>query len=543
MRVPALLLCLLLSLAGAASAQDLAAHQQALLAGQLAKIEKSRPGVPELYLLAAGLSSKQDVFKNDVESMRDLFDRHWQTRNRSVALIADESTKDAYAYPTRANLRRAAEALGQKLDPQKDVVLLFLSSHGTVRGLEATLPGNSAFTFSAVDVRKLLEASGATYRVVIVSACHSGALMNELKDDNTLMITAAHATRSSFGCNFTHLHTWFTQALLEAIAAAPRFEQAFQAAARRIQQREEGGEAHEHSMPQIHVGSAIRAKLAEIEGRATAAPGWEAPVLATEAGKVRQMLGDYLAIVTVKGADTSIRWLQLRKVGTPGSGAYPISAWAQHPYRSLGEFEASYVPKTRVLSASSASLGKIRLSLEGGRLVGTMSPKSESAAPAELVFDKVQRREVYEARAKYPPAKMRAKASSVIRLLYLSAEDCADCRKWERDHIKGKRLTGMPEYQHVDFVTAKRFAAKDRLKKGDLPDKLAYLFDKFEASKGSAPILVNVPTFVLLVDDEIRVWSTGPFLDSPIYPVLRAAAREKTGGGKSVVPFPPAVRP
>ncbi|MBI3915796.1 MAG: hypothetical protein HY322_02165 [Betaproteobacteria bacterium] len=168
-----------------------------------------------------------------------------------------------------------------------------------------------------------------------------------------------------------------------------------------------------------------------------------------------------------------------------------------------------------------------RLSLEGSRLVGTMQAKPD-AAPARLVFDKVLRREVYEARAKHPPANMRAKASSMIRLLYLSTEDCADCRKWERDHLQGGRLTEMPEFKHIEFVTATRYAAKDRLTKGDLPDKVAHLFDKFDANRNYAPILLKAPAFVLLVDDRVRVWSTGLFLDSPIYPMLRAAVREKT---------------
>jgi len=147
----------------------------------------------------------------------------------------------------------------------------------------------------------------------------------------------------------------------------------------------------------------------------------------------------------------------------------------------------------------------------------------------DFIIDPYQ---VYEARAKHPPANMRAKASSVIRLLYLGAEHCADCRKWERDHLKGGRLTEMPEFKHIDFVTAKRYAAKDRLTKGDLPDKVAHLFDKFDANKNYAPILLKVPAFVLLVDDRVRVWSTGLFLDSPIYPMLRATVREKTESGK-----------
>ena len=523
-----MLLWLFLLLSAGAPAQDLAAQHEKLLAGQLEKIAKSRAGAPELYLLAAGLHSKQDVFKHDVETLRDLFDRHWNTANRSVALIADDSTKDSFAYPTRANLRRAAEALGRKLDPQKDVLVLFLTSHGSTKGLEVFLPDKSSAMFSAVDVRRLLEASGARYRIVILSACYSGSLMGELKDDYTLVMTAARADRSSFGCSFSHLHTWFTQALFETLAATPRFEEAFQTAARLIEEREEGGEVPEHSLPQIHVGGAIRAKLAEIEARATKAAGWEPPVLATEAGKVRQqLLGDYLATSKAGGA-IQMRWLQLRTVKAPSDGVYSISAWAQHTYRNQGAFEATYDPKERVLTGSSVSLGTFRLSLEGQRLVGTMQAKPD-AEPVNLAFDKVLPREVFELRAQHPPPKMRAHPSSVIRFLYVSAEDCDQCRKWERDHIQGRRLTDMPEMKHVDLVTVSRRASKDRLRKGDLPDNLAHLFDKFEADKALAPILARVPAFAVLVDDQVRLWTAGRFLDSPIYPVLRAAVREKTG--------------
>ena len=127
------------------------------------------------------------------------------------------------------------------------------------------------------------------------------------------------------------MHTWFSAALIEAFASTPNFEEAFRIAARNIQQREEGGEATEYSMPQIEAGGAVKAKLAQIEARATRATGWQPPVLATEAGRVRQLLGDYLATRKTKGGDTQVRWLRLQKVGVPVNGSYPISAWAASP--------------------------------------------------------------------------------------------------------------------------------------------------------------------------------------------------------------------
>jgi hypothetical protein len=90
----------------------------------------------------------------------------------------------------------------------------------------------------------------------------------------------------------------------------------------------------------------------------------------------------------------------------------------------------------------------------------------------------------------------------------------------------------MPEFKQIDFVTAKRYALKERLRKSDLPQNVAYLYDKFDADKNYEKLMTTTPAFALLVDDQVRVWTVGNFLDSPIYPVLRAAVREKTKSGE-----------
>jgi hypothetical protein len=522
-----LALCLALLCSGAA-ADDLARRQEQLLAAQLAEVQKSRAGVAELYLLAAGLNSKQDVFRNDVETMRDLFDRHWNTAKRSVALVADADTRDRYAYPTRANLRSAAQGLRGRIDPDKDVLLLFLTSHGSSDGLNALLPDGTSFKFTAVDVRRLLEETGARHRVVVLSACHSGALIEGIKDERTLVLAAAHGSRSSFGCNFRNMHTWFTEALFTALKDEPSFERAFQAAARSIRQREQDGEATEHSDPQIEVGREIRPRLAQVEARARKAPQWQPPVTKTEAGAIRTLLGDYLAVRRPNAGDPQVFWLQLGKLEGGGS-PYRISAWSHLAYGNQGDFQASYDPALRQLTGRSASLGEFRLSHDGARFAGTI--RMDSKSPAEVAFDRVLRREVFEARAANPPARMRAGPASTIRLVYLAAAGCGQCRSWELDHLQGARLTGMPEFKDIEFITSRRAAAKERLRKSDLPPAIAHLYDRFEKDKAYAKLLEVVPSFMLLVDDHVRIWLPGTFLDSPVYPVLRAAVREKTRPG------------
>ena len=62
------------------------------------------------------------------------------------------------------------------------------------------------------DVGKLLEATGARYRVLIVSACYSGIFAKALADAHTLVITAAAADKPSFGCRDGATWTYFGDA-------------------------------------------------------------------------------------------------------------------------------------------------------------------------------------------------------------------------------------------------------------------------------------------------------------------------------------------
>jgi hypothetical protein len=58
----------------------------------------------------------------------------------------------------------------------------------------------------------MLNASGARYRVIIISACYSGVFARALADRRTLVITAAAPDRPSFGCEDGATWTYFGDA-------------------------------------------------------------------------------------------------------------------------------------------------------------------------------------------------------------------------------------------------------------------------------------------------------------------------------------------
>jgi hypothetical protein len=107
----------------------------------------------------------------------------------------------------------------------------------------------------------MLDEAGIRWRILIVSACYSGGFLPALADENTLVITAARADRTSFGCGVDSDFTYFGRALLiEALNETLDWEQAFALAQAKVAERE-AEEDLEPSEPQIAMGAALRAHL------------------------------------------------------------------------------------------------------------------------------------------------------------------------------------------------------------------------------------------------------------------------------------------
>jgi hypothetical protein len=151
------------------------------------------------------------------------------------------------------------------MNPDKDVLVLMLTSHGSREGLEVANGSIPLLQLGPTELRQALDEAGIKWRVIIVSACYSGVFLEPLETDATLIATASDSEHSSFGCAEDRDLTYFGEAFLkDSIPTTPSLEQAFKKAADLIQHRETA-EHLEHSNPQLYVGPAIRQKLALLE--------------------------------------------------------------------------------------------------------------------------------------------------------------------------------------------------------------------------------------------------------------------------------------
>lgn len=238
-------------------------NQRALLDKTYAALAPRDAGRINMYLLTVGGDGSQEVFRRETEFVRKQFDRDYGTQGRSMILVNSRNTVTEYPMATLTSIRESLHAIASRMDKEKDILFLYLASHGS-KTHEFTL-GQNGMELSdlpAAELGKLLKESGIRWKVVVVSACYSGGFIAPLKDDKTLVITAARADRTSFGCADENDFTYFGRAFFkESLPGAKSFDDAFANARLLVAkwEKEEGDGLQ--SEPQIHSPQAAKKYL------------------------------------------------------------------------------------------------------------------------------------------------------------------------------------------------------------------------------------------------------------------------------------------
>jgi hypothetical protein len=245
--------------------------QQRLLAQALDALEPGRAGTEDVYVLTAALYASEDVFMKEVGVIADLLEERFDGHGRTVRLVNNPATLETLPIATMTSIRRALAAIGSRMNADEDVLVLYLTSHGSERHrLSVDLWPLELDPVDPAGLRKALDDAGIRWRVIVVSACYSGGYVEPLRDARTLVITASAARRQSFGCGSESDFTYLAKALFdEELRSSLSFEEAFARARETIAARERE-QGFEPSEPQIDVGTAIREKLRSLEARLAA---------------------------------------------------------------------------------------------------------------------------------------------------------------------------------------------------------------------------------------------------------------------------------
>ncbi|BCL74523.1 hypothetical protein JHS3_02590 [Jeongeupia sp. HS-3] len=232
------------------------------LAEALAAIRPGRAGVVENYALLVGGDAGQQVFLREASAIRGRLDQRFDTAGRSVLLANHDRATGELPIATRTSVAAALAAIGEKMNRDEDVLVLYLTSHGS-REHEFAL-NNPPLELAGLTpgwLRQALDVSGVRWRVVIVSACYSGGFVPALANRDTLVMTAAAADRASFGCADENDFTYFGKALYDALGRSRDWREIGMLTREAVAARE-AQDGFEPSLPQFSLGSAIAVKLA-----------------------------------------------------------------------------------------------------------------------------------------------------------------------------------------------------------------------------------------------------------------------------------------
>ena len=256
----------LLFASGSTRGDDAAAAQRDLIDAQIAHFPAETGSEAHVYFLGFAGYGEERVFAEEIKLAAKIVGEKYGSASRSVLLLNDRRDLSTYPLASESSLRYSLNALGRVMNRDEDVLFLALSSHGS-RGatIEVSNEGMEPQPLGAMTLADLLAESGIRWKVIVVSACFSGAFVEPLADNHTIILTAASRSRTSFGCSDQRDLTYFGEAFYrDSLPGSTQLRAAFETAKQEIRRREKE-EGVRASQPQSYFGPLMEEKLRGIE--------------------------------------------------------------------------------------------------------------------------------------------------------------------------------------------------------------------------------------------------------------------------------------
>jgi hypothetical protein len=246
---------------GEAEAAPFEQAQRALLQQQVGNLAPSTKGATGVY--AIGIAGwAEEVFLKELDGGLAAMGSVLPIRGRALRLVNNRETLQSLPLAEGRNFAAAVRAIGKVMNKDNDILLLLMTSHGEPTGFGLRLPNGALSELTPQQVAATLNNEGIKNRIVIVSACYAGTFVPPLADDNTIVLTAADAKNTSFGCAPERDWTYFGDAFFRQSVRPGRDLQHTFESARVLIQGWELLDRAQPSNPQAHFGPALVAKLA-----------------------------------------------------------------------------------------------------------------------------------------------------------------------------------------------------------------------------------------------------------------------------------------
>lgn len=244
--------------------EDTYYSQPRLLSDAINRLDLHTTGESDLYLVTFASYGEQDVFKKEIEFVKQRVEEKYGNAGKTIRLINHLDTIDTDPLANAPNLQAVLNGVRGKMSIEEDMLMLYLTSHGSKNAeLSSWFWPINPNPINATSLHQMLDKSGIKWRIVIVSACYAGSFIDLLKDENTMIITASSAENTSFGCSNDRELTYFAEAMFKhAWTQSDSIEEVFEIAKQWVTEKE-NSEDKTPSEPQIFIGKNIETMISE----------------------------------------------------------------------------------------------------------------------------------------------------------------------------------------------------------------------------------------------------------------------------------------
>ena len=236
--------------------EDALVDQAARITAAVAALPPHPDGA-EMPVLSIGGEGYQAIFDREARRAAAVL----AARGHGPALVMSNTPEQVEngLLASRRTVPLALAALGARARAG-DTLILYLTSHG---GEDASVSMEAPYIefapFTAAELAKALDTAGFSRRIIILSACFAGSWIDTLASPTTIVIAAAAADRTSFGCDDQRQYTLFGEAMLGELATPGQtLAAAFERAQKRIAAAERA-EKETPSLPEARVGDDMQA--------------------------------------------------------------------------------------------------------------------------------------------------------------------------------------------------------------------------------------------------------------------------------------------
>lgn len=184
---------------------------------QLVEVMKNAESGNTVYFFGFALWGEESWSENDIKEIKNVFTEFYPDKKFSSFIFSNKETTLPDDYPSIQEdlAHKSFDIVSNRISPN-DIAVIAISSHGSENIISNKIGYSKAEGITAETIDKFISKLSSSNKIIVISACYSGSLIETIKDEKSIIFTAASKDRQSFGCGPGETNSWFVRAIKDS---------------------------------------------------------------------------------------------------------------------------------------------------------------------------------------------------------------------------------------------------------------------------------------------------------------------------------------